>query len=117
MRFFGKVGYGVAGESENGVWSDQITEKEYYGDVVQNSRRLVADEHLNQELAVEVSISILADAFANEHFHAIKYVEWQGALWSVSTVKPERPRLVLRLGGVYNGPSPTSSSSGRDTGR
>lgn len=117
MRFYGKVGYGLSGERQNGVWEDTITEREYYGDVVQNSQRFVAGEDLNPDISVEVSISILADPFANEHFHAIKYVEWQGALWSVSTVKPERPRLVLRLGGVYNGPASTSDSSGRDTGR
>jgi hypothetical protein len=105
-RFHGKVGYGESTETSPGVWEDVITERLYYGDVVRNSRTLVDGEDLNQDISVGNSISIVADAYANGHIFAIRYVEWAGTLWTVPTVEVERPRLILRLGEVYNGPTP-----------
>jgi len=104
-KFSGKVGYGENVKTAPGVWADVITEKSYFGDVIRNVRQLrEAPESLNNDLSVSNSISIVADAYANEHFHAIRYVEWAGALWTVSDVEVQSPRLLLRLGGVYNGP-------------
>lgn len=105
-RFQGKVGFGVSEEGAPGVWADVITERPYYGDVVRNSRFLRDGENLNQDLSVGNSISIVADAYVNENFHAIRYVEWMGGLWTVSTVEVQAPRLLLTLGEVYNGPTP-----------
>lgn len=105
-KFYGKVGYGEAVESGPGVITDQITERSYIGDVVRNSRRLESGDQLNNDLSVNNSISILADAYASGHIFAMRYVEWQGVLWIVAQVTVEPPRLLLRLGGVYNGPVP-----------
>jgi hypothetical protein len=105
-RFYGKVGYGASVETAPGVWNDVITEVSYYGDVVRNSRVLREGDRVNDDLSVGNSISIVADAYANEHFFAIRYVEWAGALWVVTDVEVQSPRLLLRLGGVYNGPKP-----------
>lgn len=106
-RFFGKVGYGQTGELSPGVWDDVITEQEYYGDVVRNTRRLQEGQSVNDDLSTNNSISIVADEYAIEHFHAIRYVEWAGARWKVTEVDATtRPRLILRLGGVWSGPTP-----------
>jgi hypothetical protein len=109
MKFFGKVGYGQSVDNQNGVWEDVITEKKYYGDVVRNSRRLATGQEVNSDLTVGNSISIVADAYASENFFAIRYVEWAGALWTVTNVEVQSPRLILWLGGVYNGPRPTGT--------
>lgn len=103
-KFYGKIGYGTTVESVPGVWKDTIVEALYYGDVVRNTRSLSEGESLNNDISVNNSISIVADAYANEHFFAIRYVEWAGTLWTVSEVDVQSPRLLLRLGGVYNGP-------------
>ena len=105
-RFFGRIGYGESVETAPGVWVDQIVEYSYYGDVIRNARNLREGENLNPDLSVQNSISIVADAYANEHFFAIRYVEWAGTLWTVSSVEVQSPRLLLRLGEVYNGPTP-----------
>lgn len=105
-RYFGRVGYGESVETAPGVWADEITEYEYYGDVVRNSRELREGENLNPNLSVQNSISIVADQYANDHIFAIRYVEWAGVLWTVSSVEVQSPRLLLRLGEVYNGPTP-----------
>ena len=104
-RFNGPVGYGESVETAPGVWEDSIVEYIYTGDVVKNSRKLTQGERLNDDISVGNSISIVADAYANTHFFAIRYVEWTGVRWTVTDVEVQPPRLLLRLGGVYNGPT------------
>lgn len=106
-KFFGKVGFATQVEKSRGVWDEVITERDYYGDVIINNRRLESKEDtVNFDIATSNSISIVADNHANEHIFAIRYVEWSGALWVVQTVQVQSPRLLLYLGGVYNGPTP-----------
>lgn len=102
-KFHGSVGYGQQTETSPGVWEDSITERVYYGDLIRNSRLLREGEKVNSDLSLGNSISIVADAYAREHFFAIRYVEWAGARWTVSEVEVQHPRLILRLGEVYNG--------------
>ena len=109
-RFYGKVGYGVSVEKAPGVWDDVITEVSYYGDVVTNARGLSENQKVNDDITVENSISIVADAYANENFFTMRYVEWAGHLWVVTDVRVQIPRLVLRLGGIYNGPKAPAPS-------
>lgn len=103
-RFYGKVGYGVTAETAPGVWEDTIVEVAYLGDVERSIRKFRETENVNNDLSVQNSISIVADAYANNHIFAIRYVEWMGTLWTVSDVEVKSPRLLLRLGEVYNGP-------------
>jgi hypothetical protein len=110
-RFYGRIGYGETEESSPGVWVDTIVEHSYFGDVIRNTRKLSEGENLNKNLSVMNSISIVADAYANDHFFAIRYVEWAGALWTVSDVEVQSPRLILRLGEVYNGPTAGAPST------
>ena len=110
-RFHGEIGY--AGETVeepagSGVYIDVIAEYPYYGDVLQNSRNLEPGVSVNDDITVGNSISIVADAYAREHIFAMRYIKWQGVLWKVDQVTEARPRLLLRLGGVYNGPTPES---------
>lgn len=105
-RFHGAVGYAENVQTAPGVYRDVITERMYTGDVLRNTRQMREGEVLNNDISVSNSISIVADAYASEHFFAIRYVKWAGTLWTVTEVQVERPRLLLRLGGVYNGPKP-----------
>ncbi len=108
-RFLGVVGYGDSVESpeDSGIWVDEITEFPYQGDVIRNTRKMEGrGESVNPDITVGNSISVVADQYAFEHFFNIKYVDWAGALWTVTDVKVESPRLILSLGSVYNGPRP-----------
>lgn len=106
-RFFGEVGYGRSEESPpgSGIWEDVITESSYYGDVIRNNRNLEPGAGLNDNLKVNNSISVVADEYAVSHFFEIKYVRWEGVLWTVSNVEVREPRLIMSLGSVYNGPT------------
>jgi hypothetical protein len=105
-KFRGKVGYGIAVEEAPGVHVDRITEVPYKGDVIRNTAKGLPGESLNDDISVGNSISIIADGYAIEHFMRIKYVEWAGVNWTVTDVEVQRPRLILSLGSVYNGPTP-----------
>lgn len=107
-RFHGEIGYGETVENPpgSGNWVDGVTEYPYFGDVVRNTRSLENGSSVNDDISVGNSISIVADAYAREHFFAMRYVKWQGARWKIVEVEDVRPRLLLRLGGVYNGPTP-----------
>lgn len=103
-KFYGEIGYGFATETSPGVHKDVITERNYFGDVVRLSRELLETEFVNNDISVGNSLSIVADAYAFEHFTAMRYVKWQGKYWTIKLTEVQRPRLILRLGGLYNGP-------------
>lgn len=102
-KFYGKIGYAETVEVRPGVKEEQITELNYFGDLVRNSRRLMSTDQLNDNINVANEISILADPFAEQNFHNMRYVEFMGAKWKISNVDVQRPRLILTLGGLYNG--------------
>ena len=99
----GFIGYGVEIEIKPGVWENGPVEKPFYGDLIRNSKRNTNGEGLNDNIVINNQISILADPYAREHFHQIIYVRFMGASWKVTDVTVELPRLILNLGGVYNG--------------
>lgn len=107
-KFYGAVGYGITEETTPGVWTDSIVERNYTGDVIKNYRKTSSGESINDNIDVSNNISILSDPFAMNHFHTIKYVKWMGAAWKVSTVEVQYPRLILTIGGVYNGETLTA---------
>ena len=105
-KFYGEIGYAETSETTPGVWIDVITERNYFGDVLKNTRRLEAGEGLNDDLTINNTISIVVDPFVSQHFHAMRYVKWMGIFWKITNVEIQRPRLILTIGGVYNGPTP-----------
>jgi len=103
-KFYGLIGYGVQAETSPGVWEEQIVERNYIGDVLKITSRMRDGESLNDNLTIDNRISIIADPFAYEKFHSMRYVNWMGASWKVTSVEvAPRPRLILTIGGVYNG--------------
>lgn len=102
-KWAGKIGFAVTKETKPGVWVDEIVPRTYYGDLTRNTRRLQSSGNLNDNLVIVNELSIVADPYANENFHAIRYAEFMGAKWKISSVQVQYPRLVLELGEVYNG--------------
>lgn len=102
-KFFGTVGYVETLELRPNIYEPVTTERQYYGDVLRNTKRTEASQWLNDDITVNNLISIVADEYAYGHFFAIKYVVWQNSKWKVTNVEVSRPRLILTLGGVYNG--------------
>lgn len=102
-KFFGKIGFATLTETTPGVWEEIITERDYYGDVIRNNRRLQGAQQLNDDISLSNEFSILADPFAVENFHSMRYLTYMGTKWKVTTVDVQYPRLILSVGGIYNG--------------
>lgn len=102
-KWYGKIGYAETVETKPGVWKEQITEREYFGDLPRNSRRLQSSSSLNDNISIANEISILADQFAYQNFHAMRYAEFMDTKWKISNVEVQHPRLILTLGDIYNG--------------
>jgi len=102
-RFAGKVGFAVQKETTPGVWTEEVTERQYYGDVIHNSRRLQTSGNVNDDIEISNRISIVADPYAFENFHAMRYVIFLNSKWKISEVEVQYPRLILSLGGLYHG--------------
>lgn len=101
-KFYGKIGYAETKEVTPGIWQEQITEREYCGDLVRNTRRMQASESVNDDINISNEISIVADPYANQNFHSMRYVEFMGVKWKISSVEVQYPRLILSIGGIYN---------------
>jgi hypothetical protein len=102
-KWYGKIGYAETVETAPGVWKEQFTEREYYGDVIRNARNLQNSGQVNDNIDIANEFSILADPFAYQNFHSMRYIEFMGALWKITKVDVQYPRLTLTVGGVYNG--------------
>lgn len=102
-KWYGKVGYAIPTEVKSGVWKDIITEHEYYGDILSARRQVKTAEQLNDHLVIQNRVSIVADPFAMQSMRYIRYVEFMGSNWEVSDIEVQFPRLILSIGGIYNG--------------
>ncbi len=102
-KWYGEIGFAVTEEIRPGVWKEKVVGRNYYGELVRNTRQLKSSEQLNDNIGIANEISILADPFAYENFYAMRYVDFMGAKWKVSNVEVRYPRLILTVGGVYNG--------------
>ena len=104
-KFYGMIGFALQERRDNSITEESIIERPYYGDVRRNSRRYEgSSDQMLDNLTINNEISILADAYANENFHAMRYVVFMGTKWKITNITVEAPRLLLTIGGVYNGP-------------
>lgn len=106
MKFCGKIGFGITGETEphSGIWVDDIVERTYYGDFSKVSKRdQPQQDSINDNLVLSHQVSVIADPFISQNYQNIKYVEIEGAKWKVTYVEILHPRLKLTIGGIYNG--------------
>lgn len=101
-RYYGSVGYAEIVETQPGIFTEQITLREYYGDVVRNNRKLENQGEVNDSINVGNQISIVADPYAMQNFWKIRFATFMGQKWKVKDVNVEFPRLILTLGGLYN---------------
>ena len=102
-KFYGIIGIVDTIETSPGVWSDDIQEIRYTGDIIRKTRRWESTDNLNPDVTISDSISIIADEFTLASMHLMKYVKWRNAVWAVKNFTVEYPRIQLEIGGLYNG--------------
>lgn len=112
MKFYGPVGFVEIAEKRPGVKTTVPVEYNYAGDVLRRSIKYQNGESVNDSISPQHQISILADPYARNHVGSMKYVKWMGTAWKISEISVQYPRLILTLGGAYNGATVRSSNTG-----
>ncbi len=104
-RFYGAIGYSTTVETRPGIYEETYVEKNYKGDVTQYRPRWDNNGQVNNDLNINNEISIIADQFASSNFSTMRYVIWNGQAFNINsaTIDTERHRIVLSIGGVFNG--------------
>lgn len=104
-RFRGKIGYIITHEKEDqpGVWISDEIEVSYRGEVLKRASNWQGETKINEDVNITNRISIVADPFAYANYPYIRYVVLGPVKWEVTDITVDRPRIVLTLGGVYNG--------------
>ena len=86
MRYHGKIGFLTESqETAPGVWNEGTSDS------------------TNDNLIIKNRLEIVADPFVYSHIGSILYAEVNGTKWRVKDIEDAYPRLILSLGGVYNG--------------
>lgn len=111
MKYHGKIGFITYKESTPGVDIEVPIERDYTGDVIRNTKRWESGQRVNADLNINNQISIVADPFFRENLFAVRYLFWMRTFWEVTSVDVQYPRMILSIGGVYNGPTVGSSST------
>lgn len=101
-KFYGVIGYAETRETEPGVYEEFIEERRHFGELINFGRQLESSDKVNSDINLSNKISIVADPYAYNHFHAMRYIKFMGAKWKVSRVEVQRPRLILTVGGLYH---------------
>lgn len=101
-KFYGKIGFIKSDEYEPGAWENVIEEHSYYGDITKMTSSFQNSDGVNQNINVNNTISIVADAYARGNFQYMKYVTINNIKWEIKNVELQHPRLILTIGGLYN---------------
>ena len=101
-KWAGVIGFGIT-TNENDVYIDTITEKPYKGEQLRCSYKWQQASKVNDDFTVNNQISIIADNFAYENIGTMKYVTILGVKWKITSFDPQYPRIILNVGGVWNG--------------
>lgn len=102
-KWYGIIGFIDTVETEPGLWEEQVVERSYYGDLIRNTRKLENSGGINDNINLSNEISIIADPYAKNNFYAMRYAKFMGAKWKITSVDVQYPRLILSIGGLYNG--------------
>ena len=105
-KYYGKIGFVKYVSGPDSVYTEEVTEENYSGDVIRDYRRNeTSSDKLTDDLQLSNEISIIANNFAIENFSYMRYATYLGTKWQIKSARIESPRIILTLGGVYNGSS------------
>lgn len=102
MKFYGPLGFAEPVEGPVGVFIDEITEYNYYGDVIRIVNHTQGAEKVNDDIKMNNQISVLVDPYALENFANLRYITFNNSKWEVSAVELAYPRLIISFGGLYH---------------
>lgn len=102
-KFYGEIGYAIPKETSPGINVEEIVIKNYYIDIIKNGRSLQNTGSVNDGISINNSFSIIANPYATENYFFMRYITFNGVKWKITNVDVQTPRLIITVGGVYNG--------------
>jgi hypothetical protein len=109
-RFYGEIGFGDIVETAPGITEDVITGHKFHGDVLRSNFRTSTSDKINTDTSLSNSISIVGTKYAFNNIRRMRYIKFEGVYWTIDTIEVARPRLIIGMGDVYNGPKATAPS-------
>lgn len=104
-KWHGKIGFvmTVRDEVKPTKWVEKSIEKEYYGDILKTNFRSESGSSINDDINISNRISVVANDFMRSNLQYMKYIEVGGAFWKINSIDIQAPRLILEIGGLWNG--------------
>lgn len=102
-KFAGSVGYVTETETNPGVWTSTESIRSMRGDILRTASTTQGTDQINKDPVLQHRISLLGDAYAFANFYNIRWIMFKGVKWDVTLIEVNRPRIVVTLGGRYNG--------------
>ena len=93
----------VQDEIKPSKWVEKAIEKQYYGDILKNNFRWESGSSVNDDINISNRISVIADNYMTSNLQYMKYIEISGAFWKINSIDIQAPRLILEIGGIWNG--------------
>ena len=109
-KYSGMLGYVMpAKEDPPGIWKPSaVVEKLGRGDLFGQTINNEDVGGLSDGITVNNQLSIIMDPFVYRNLESLKYVILYGTRWEIQSLSINRPRVILTLGGVYNGEYPST---------
>ncbi len=102
-KFCGKLGFSITKETRLGIYEEIVEEKKYYGDIIKDTRMNEKTSNLNDDISISSKVSIISNDYLIQNVSHLKYIIYLGVKWEVKSFDIERPRIIIYLGGLYNG--------------
>jgi len=102
-KFAGLVGYVTQEETRPGVWTTVEKPVMMKGDVLRQTYSSQNDSKVNSDITLNHRVSLIGDSYALHNYYYIRWIELHGKKWEISSVELQRPRIIVTLGGVWNG--------------
>ena len=111
-RFHDKVGFLIPNDDQTtGIASNKAVERPCYGTILEHTKRWDGGDKKNSDLRLDARIEIIANDYVRKHIQYIAYVHYLNYYWTVESFTPSFPRIVLNIGGVWNGEIAASSQA------
>ncbi len=103
MKYTGKIGFAVMKNEGEGIYTEEIEEKVYYGDLLSSRWNNENNQNsTNTNVRLNNSISVICDKYLSENISVIRYITYKNSKWCITGIEIQPPRIIINIGGIYN---------------
>ncbi len=102
-KYAGLVCYVTQEEKVPGVWTPLENPVLMKGDIIRQSSNYQDNGKINSDISLNHRVSLVGDAYAFDNYYNIKWIMLDGRKWEVTSVEIQRPRIIVSIGGLWNG--------------